>query len=157
VETNKQQFAKTIHDLSERYWLVMGFPSQSVCEFALAGEVEIWKTWWLRLRKSNKCTGRIPETVEETLEKQNWNADIFPNISALLQILITLPISVASVERSFSTSRRLKTRLRTKVTGERLAGLALLHVHRDIVISVESVSLLIDLLIVKIRSKNFLI
>jgi hypothetical protein len=76
----------------------MGCPSQSVCEFALAGEVEIWKTWWLRLRKSKKCTGRIPETVGETLEKQNCDADIFPNISAVLQILITLPISVASVE-----------------------------------------------------------
>ena len=44
----------------------------------------------------------------------------------------TLPVTTATAERSFSTLRRLKTYLRTTMTGERLNGLALMTIHRDI-------------------------
>nr|CAH7716378.1 unnamed protein product [Callosobruchus chinensis] len=41
--------------------------------------------------------------------------DIFPQLHTLLRIFITLPISNASPERTFSTLRRLKTWLRSKM------------------------------------------
>lgn len=71
---------------------------------------------------------------------------IFPTIHRFLQIGATLPVSVASSERSFSTLRRLKTYLRNKTGQDRLNGLALLNVHRDIAVT--------ELEIVEIMSKN---
>ncbi|KAK5637908.1 hypothetical protein RI129_000136 [Pyrocoelia pectoralis] len=63
----------------------------------------------------------------------------FPIIKDLLQILATLPCSTATPERSFSTLRRLKSWLRNSILNERLNGLALMSVHRDIYINSEDV------------------
>lgn len=64
---------------------------------------------------------------------------MFPNVHWLLQILAPLPVTTAEAERSFSTLRRLKTYLRASTTNDRLLGLALLNVHRDIAVSPEDV------------------
>ena len=45
---------------------------------------------------------------------------------------MTLDVSSASAERSFSSFRRLKTYLRSTMTEERLTNLALLYIERDI-------------------------
>lgn len=58
--------------------------------------------------------------------------DRLPAIKRLLQILATLPVTTATSERSFSTLRRLKTYLRNTTTEDRLNGLAMLNVHRNI-------------------------
>lgn len=52
--------------------------------------------------------------------------------TTFLKILITLPISVATAERSFSSLRLLKTWLRARMGEERLTGLALMYIHKDI-------------------------
>ena len=57
----------------------------------------------------------------------------------LLQIILTLPVSVASAERTFSTLRRLKTWLRSGMSAERLTGLALLHTHADILVDIDKI------------------
>jgi len=59
------------------------------------------------------------------------HADIYPNVYILLTILSTLPVSTAASERSFSTMRGLKTYLRSSIGNERMAGLALLSIHKD--------------------------
>ena len=64
---------------------------------------------------------------------------IFPLIHTFLAILLTLPVSTASAERSFSSLRRLKTWMRSRMGEERLTGLAMLNVHRDIYVSVDKV------------------
>ena len=48
-------------------------------------------------------------------------------------------MTTASSERSFSTLRRLKTYFRNTTSEDRLNGLALLHIHRDIRFTVEDV------------------
>lgn len=55
----------------------------------------------------------------------------------LVQILCTLPVSITTAERSFSTLRRLKTWTHSTLVEDRLTGLALLHVHRDVEIYTE--------------------
>ncbi|XP_025205786.1 52 kDa repressor of the inhibitor of the protein kinase-like [Melanaphis sacchari] len=60
------------------------------------------------------------------------NEQIYPNIFLLLKILCTLPVSTTSPERMFSTLKRVKTYLRNTMGQERLNGLAMLSVHRDI-------------------------
>ena len=63
----------------------------------------------------------------------------FPSISYLLNVLGTLPVSTSTPERTFSTLKRLKTFLRNRTRQERLVGLALMSVHRDIEIDTEEV------------------
>jgi hypothetical protein len=57
----------------------------------------------------------------------------------LLLILSTLPVTTASVERSFSNLRRLKSYLRNRTGEERLTGLALMTIHRNIPVDIENV------------------
>ena len=60
------------------------------------------------------------------------NLDTFPDISTLLQIFATLPVTTSSSERSFSALKFIKNYLWSTVTDERLNGLAMLFVHPDI-------------------------
>lgn len=60
------------------------------------------------------------------------NSDYFPNISFLLKLLATLPVSTSTPERTFSTMKRLKNYLRNSSGQELLTGLAFLSVHRQI-------------------------
>lgn len=53
----------------------------------------------------------------------------FPNVETLLRIYLTIPISNASGERSFSALKRIKTYLRNHVGQERLTNLAILHIE----------------------------
>ena len=54
---------------------------------------------------------------------------LFPNISAILQLLLTLPVGSCSCERSFSAMRRLKTWQRSSMGETHFNGLALFHIH----------------------------
>ncbi|CAI6358376.1 unnamed protein product [Macrosiphum euphorbiae] len=67
------------------------------------------------------------------------NADIYPGVNKLFQILSTLPISTASNERTFSSLKRIKTYLRNTISEKRLNGLAMLNIHRDVEITVDEV------------------
>ncbi|ESN94593.1 hypothetical protein HELRODRAFT_68816 [Helobdella robusta] len=63
----------------------------------------------------------------------------YPITQKLFRIIKACPVSVASAERSFSTLRRIKTWLRTRMTEDILVGLALLNVHRDVLVNVENI------------------
>jgi hypothetical protein len=63
---------------------------------------------------------------------KNSYVDSFPNIFVSLRILLTLPVSVASGERSFSKLKLIKTYLRSTISQERLNGLALMAIENDI-------------------------
>ena len=78
----------------------------------------------------------LPKTPSLTLPHASA---LFPNIKVLLLILCTLPVTSCSAERSFSGLKRIKTTLRSTMGNERLSGLALLHLHRDIDIRVEGI------------------
>lgn len=52
-------------------------------------------------------------------------------------MLSILPVSTASVERSFSTLKRIKLYLRNSTDETRLNGLALMNIHRDLHIDSE--------------------
>ncbi|KAK2727483.1 hypothetical protein QYM36_008095 [Artemia franciscana] len=75
--------------------------------------------------------------MEETAKE--CDRHLYPDVSSLFDIFISLPVSVASAKRSFSTLRKLKTWLREQMGQTRLSGLALLNVHRDIDIRIDRV------------------
>uniref|UniRef100_A0A8C5QC55 52 kDa repressor of the inhibitor of the protein kinase n=1 Tax=Leptobrachium leishanense TaxID=445787 RepID=A0A8C5QC55_9ANUR len=105
-----------------------------VMETLLQGELSLWLTKWKRELSNQKD---IPQTVLEVLDL--CDQDLFPTIRSLLLILATLPVSVASAERSFSTLRHVKTWVRSRMVEDRLNGLCLLYIHRDIPVNTDQV------------------
>ena len=55
----------------------------------------------------------------------------FSDVWKVLKLLLVLPATNATSERSFSALRRLKTYLRTTMTQERLNNLMVLYVHKE--------------------------
>lgn len=98
----------------------------------LSAELQLWKQKWTELPQADR-----PKNAIDSLSA--CNRSMFPNIHILLKILATLPVSTASSERSFSTLRCLKDYLRNSTGQERLTGLALLSVHRNIKIDTTEV------------------
>ena len=63
-------------------------------------ELEMWRQLnELQPKRSELC---------QALES---SANFYPNIHCVLKVLLTMPVSTASAERSFSTMGRLKTYL----------------------------------------------
>lgn len=61
-----------------------------------------------------------------------------PETVELLRLLLTLPASSATAERSFSALRRLKTWLRSTMSQQRLNAAAICAVHRERVAQVDT-------------------
>ena len=59
-------------------------------------------------------------------------ANVYPNIYVALRIILTIPVVVASAERSFSALRRIENYLRTTMTQERLSSLSVLSIESDL-------------------------
>lgn len=57
---------------------------------------------------------------------------VYPNICIAIRILLTLPVTVASNERSFSKLKLIKNYLRSTMSEERLIGLAMMSIEKDI-------------------------
>ena len=71
--------------------------------------------------------------------KENNAHLVFPNLTELLKTYGTLPVSTATVERSFSKLKLVKTKLCTLCTEERLSELLLLAIEKDIPINLSEV------------------
>ena len=72
-------------------------------------EIEIWKA---------KCSQEelAPSTLLDTLKLADCN--FFPNVHAIIKLILTLPVGSVPCERSFSTMRRLKSWTRSTMTEE---------------------------------------
>ncbi|KAL5857432.1 hypothetical protein ACOSQ3_004890 [Xanthoceras sorbifolium] len=57
--------------------------------------------------------------------------DMFPNAIIAYRIFLTIPVTVTSAERSFSKLKLLKSNLRTTMTQDRLNGVALICIEKD--------------------------
>ena len=93
------------------------------------GEVTLWKQFWNS--QSDK-----PKTAIESL---NHASSFYPNIKELNKIICVIPVTTCTAERTFSSLRRTKTYLRSTIEEDRLNGLMLLNIHRDIKITPEEV------------------
>ena len=107
-------------------------------------ELDLWETYWINYK------GSVPDNVPNTVKSIKFSG--FQNIKVALRKTGTLPITSCECERSFSALRRLKTYTRSTMVAERLNGLALLHVHKDISVNIDK---LIDLYAMKNRRLKF--
>ena len=58
--------------------------------------------------------------------------ELYPNLWIALRIACTLPLTVASAERSFSKLKLVKTYLRSSMGQDRLTGLAIMSINHEI-------------------------
>ena len=79
-------------------------------------------TWYDFKAKHNLIT--IKE-IHHYFSKNIYLKSVFPNILILLVIFLTVPVTSAECERSFSCLKRLKTWLRSTIGQSRLSSLAI--------------------------------
>lgn len=121
---NTEQLNQSIKDISNQYSELFGESIFSI-EQKLKGELNLLEN---KLKSDTDLT--IITSAITFLDK--LDCDYFPVFSLFIKILITLPISIATAERSFSSIRLLKTWFRSRMSEERLTGLALLYIHKNI-------------------------
>ena len=56
--------------------------------------------------------------------------DLISEFTRFIRIILTIPVSNATCERSYSTLRRLKTFVRNSLCAERLNNMTFIHVHK---------------------------
>ncbi|XP_076284969.1 LOW QUALITY PROTEIN: 52 kDa repressor of the inhibitor of the protein kinase-like, partial [Lasioglossum baleicum] len=120
---------ETVKQLATDYTLLLDNTPVSV----IVNEYRLWMVKWQAWQRSQD----IPQSISDLI--LNCDIDMYPNIRKFLCIMATLPVSVATAERFFSTLRRIKSWLRSSMVEDRLTGLALLHVHKNVPIDVNDV------------------
>ena len=100
----------------------------------LTDELKCWIDTWEDRETDRKA---IPDVAQSTLATADqWGGFLtFPNVCTLLLLVYVFPVTTCTCERSVSALRRIKTFLRTSCGQERLNGLTLLNMYRDVKIS----------------------
>ena len=107
-----------------------GYEVDLTCHEDFDLEIKRWKARW-------EGADHLPSSLTETLK--HVNKDLYPNVYAVLSVLLCMPVSTATAERTFSAMRRIKTFLRSSMTDTRLSSLGVLHVHRDFKVNIPKV------------------
>ena len=83
--------------------------------------------WFRKSSTFHNCHHRqLPWSHEKCLQ------EVYPNLWVALRIALTLPVTVASAERSFSKLKLIKTYLRSTMGQERLSGLAVISINGEV-------------------------
>ncbi|MBN3308108.1 ZMYM1 protein, partial [Amia calva] len=86
-------------------------------------------------------TYALPHEMLDHIYKESV-LDMYPNLSIALRLLLTLPVTVASGESSFSSLKLIKTYLRTSMSQERLSSLAVLFNEHEVRKTLDTESLI---------------
>ncbi|XP_010418623.2 PREDICTED: zinc finger MYM-type protein 1-like [Camelina sativa] len=100
----------------------------------------------------------LPDVSMEPTEVLEFVEDIgcYPNVSIAYRIMLTIPVTVASAERSFSKLKLLKNYLRSSMSQERLNGLAILCIEKNILESIDTETIIHDFASTKTRKNRIL-
>ena len=96
-------------------------------------EILRWQTKW------SHSTDEKQVTLAETL--QHANPDLYPDVDTIITILLTMPVSTATPERSLARCaewRRTYVPRSSTMKTERIASLVLMHAYRDVTIDAEA-------------------
>ena len=120
--------------------------NKDVDGYMLAEELEALKTF---LQPRIKPYALFEHLIE------NNRFTTFPNVFIALRIYLTMPITVASGERSFSKLKLIKTYLRSTVSQERLNSLSMLSIESEIAKAIDFENILNDFANKKARKVFF--
>ena len=106
-------------------------------------------TGWLKiepiiLSKLNKLVALKRDIIRDLfiiLQDLRLNSS-FPQLHKLLLLFLTIPVTVASAERSFSKLKLIKTYLRSKMSQSRLSHLATLSIENDEAKNIDKVDII---------------
>ena len=90
--------------------------------YATCVELQVWYLKW-HGNPNNTEVNTAPKVL------QNTDKVMYPNITTLLRVAATLPVTSAMCERSISTLHLLKTHLRSIMTNSQMNGLAMMFNH----------------------------
>ncbi|PWA35689.1 TTF-type zinc finger protein with HAT dimerization domain-containing protein [Artemisia annua] len=80
----------------------------------------------------------------DALQNLKEGGGVFPNAMIAYRVLLTIPVTVASAERSFSKLKLLKSYLRSTMSQDRLNGLAMISIESDMLENMNYESLIED-------------
>ncbi|CAA0394444.1 unnamed protein product [Arabidopsis thaliana] len=89
----------------------------------------------------------LPTEITKAIEVLNFLKKFegcYPNTWIAFRVMLTVPVSVASAERSFSKLKLIKSYSRSTMSEERLNALAILSIERDLVGELDYISLMND-------------
>jgi len=81
--------------------------------------------------------------------------EAYKTLVTALKILLTLPLSVASCERSFSKLKLIKSYLRTTMNRDRLSNLAILSIENEVAASLDYNDIIAEFAAIKARKVIF--
>lgn len=115
----------------------------------LCNEIEILTTYICN--KPNAISAK--EVLEYLLTNDLINT--FPNLCVALRIFLTMPVTVAHGERSFSKLKIIKNYLRSAMSQNRLTNLAMISIEKDICEALDMTDLIKEFAIKKARKVAF--
>ncbi|KAL5261878.1 hypothetical protein ACHWQZ_G007548 [Mnemiopsis leidyi] len=126
-DINELKFCKLLN--SEMYALFKAkFPDDAVTELGKSVYGSLFNTEILTGELRYLYSGGLPEHLDELAseiaEFELWQQ--LPELTRLINLALTIPLTVCSAERSFSALKRIKTRLRNSMGDQRLSDLALI-------------------------------
>ncbi|XP_070549960.1 zinc finger MYM-type protein 1-like [Ptychodera flava] len=91
----------------------------------------------VKIAKSNPLFASLKEitnirTLAQIIREVPVARQMVSEVEKLLRIYLTIPVTTATAERSFSALRRLKSYLRSTMSQQRLNNVMLLHIHKQI-------------------------
>ena len=81
------------------------------------------------------------DTICEAMNSNNIFKEMLPNIHQMICLYLTVPVTSATSERTFSALQRLLIYLRSSMTEKRLNYCLLCHIHKEITESLDLVSI----------------
>lgn len=128
--------------LSYEYYTMYcnNFPEQSVVELINSHEHSFNVD---RLRNELRCVYKSDELktlrifdLIQNLHTNNLTA-IFPEVYKLAKLIVTIPVSSASAERSFSCLKRIHTYLRNTQNQSRLTDLSMISIEKELLMQLK--------------------
>ena len=115
-------------DYSEEFTFVTEFYAKDIDKDSLKVQLETLKTYF---ENQTSAKVKLSDIFGYMRELAPAMRSIYSEIVTLVRILLVIPASNATSERTFSALRRVKTYLRSTMTQTRMNTLIALHVHKD--------------------------
>ncbi len=123
--SNSETISNSVENLAKFY-------DDDLDEVNLKKETGFLKSALIPFLEDMKLEDTTPKDVVNILAKYGLIGQ-FHNVVTALRIFLTLPVSVASNERSFSKLKIIKNYLRSTMGQERLSNLSILSIEHEIV------------------------
>jgi len=139
-DDNSSEPTVTVHEEEHQYeedWV--GYDEEVEREEdELAAAVRVRANLGQKLKKEEmKNSGSLAYLLK--LVHNTGLKTIFPSVYVALKIAVTLPVTSASTERSFSKLKLIKNRLRSTMKQDRLEDLMIISCERDVPVDVDKV------------------